>query len=183
MKKLLCVLTFVLIFGFAQIFAENNCEKYINISGLDLESIDPFRPGLATKNQSAWWGKEGNKKYPKICMTSDPAQVQYFVVWVSNLKSETLVLPYAQSTHQSGTVWSSLGNWGTYSGTGTTYAAVPVNRKIWRVEVIVYQTALVDGQLKLSGPIFQSSHSGKMRWSKPDKDSLIDAIKFIEEKH
>jgi hypothetical protein len=144
-------------------------------------------------NQTEWWLKEGQKKFPGICITTEKNEADYLIAWTATESADTYTytVPKTETTEHRGTINTtststgsidSTNTTGIYRGTSTT--TTYENRQgEWPV---VYVNAFVhrmtkDGSDKpyVRTPLFVSKHKGQWRWSKPDKDGFVKSLEFI----
>ncbi|HYX30887.1 MAG TPA: hypothetical protein VE863_20280 [Pyrinomonadaceae bacterium] len=145
-----------------------------------------------SNEQLNWWLKEGKKDFKNICITTDPKVADYIFSWTEkwqDVKTE-ITVPKTTVSQQSGTVnGTSVGTGGvvtttgTYHGTTTTTTNenIPYQYSVEYVGGYLYKIETVEGKRHVSEtPVFLSQHKGQMRWSKPEKDVFVDALKHIK---
>lgn len=164
-----------------------NCAAYFHVA-------HPVQGGgtqwnRVTKNMQKWWDKEGKRKFPKFCYISEPWAADYVILWsdFNHAVPYSYSVPSPQTSYVTGTTsgWvSGQYVYGQYSGTVTT-TEMRTYQGSWRVWNFLLAVRPVQRGSGTSGeylgtPLFWSDHKGRWRWSKPDKDSLIDALNFIK---
>jgi hypothetical protein len=136
-----------------------------------------------------WWEKEGQKKFPNFCYSSEPWAADYVILWSDYGSSVpyTYSVPVPQTSYVSGTTSGWVGGqyvYGNYSGYATTTQMQTYSGSwnIWNFLLAVRPVTTIPGEprLELGTPVSWSEHTGRCRWSKADKDSLIDALKYIQ---
>jgi len=166
------------------------CLAYFNVSYFPANG--EVRWDWVSNRMSKWMKKEGKKKkYKGICYAANPWEADYVVLWTDAAYrvpySFSIPVPqtsyYTESTSGSVNAYSGgTYGYGTYSGstsgTVTTYQNQTYSgtRSEYEVLAVVYAV----------GPnariVYETKHVGRWRWSKPDKDVLVDSIKFIKER-
>lgn len=172
------------------------CRVRVRIVGFDWQNPSSHTLDKLSANQLDWWLKEGQKKFPGVCLTTTPGVADYIVRWseTSEDRTYTYTVPKRETTQHSGTVnatstgTSSTGGsstvytTGTYNGTSTTttYEKKQEEYSIWYVVAGVHRMSEVNGQKEIVNlPVFITKHKGQWRWSKPDKDALAKSLKYI----
>lgn len=144
-------------------------------------------------NQTEWWLKEGQKKFPGVCITTTPGEADYVIFWTATQETtnHSYTVPKTETTYHSGTVNStststgsldSVNTSGTYNGTSTktTYETRGYEWTNTYVNAFVHKTVTVEGKKTIEKlPLSIAKHRGQWRWSKPDKDSLVKSLEFI----
>ncbi len=173
--------------------SKSPCRQYYGILWWD-EKIG-FMPYL-DKEQKEWWQKKGSKKYHSECLDAEKAT--YWIVWGTQIQTVKIDVPQLRSAITTTQVPAVVGTPAMQGGRQISPAPVGTARAtsttVWaehRSETRNYKYACVfvfatdgkpvsqGGQLITRPPAFFSEHVGKWRWSKPTKDALEDALKFI----
>lgn len=172
------------------------CRVRIQVVGFNWENPSSTTPDSLSYNQLRWWLKDGQKKFPKVCLTTSHEKADYVFYWAETVETSTYTYraPKVESTTQHrGTInttttsTSNPGNGanttGTYNGTSTktTYEDKQTEQSTWHVRAALRKMTEVDGKKQPEKiPLFVTRHEGNWRWSKPDKDALEKAVKFID---
>lgn len=145
-----------------------------------------------TNNQEKWLQDEHKrgikeKIKPGFWFTMYEANADYIIFWsqAQGYRPYTYVVPHTQTeTAQVSGSYNSYGSrgsdWGTYSGT------VRVNKTYYQnatgqwpyVDVVM---SIYDS--RTGEKIHETWHQGNWRWSKPEKDCLVDTFKFLRKRH
>jgi hypothetical protein len=182
-RRVILALALALIFV-AGVNAQDTCKVKVLIAAFNWNNADEYRKDFMSPNQTDWWLKEGQKKFPGVCITTEKNEADYLIAWTAMQDSETYyyTTPKTSTTQHSGTVYGP-GGVGGYSGTSTT-TTDERQKGEWQV---VYVNAFVhrmtkDGSDKpyVKTPLFMTKHKGQWRWSKPDKDGFVKAMEFIQ---
>lgn len=165
--------------------AAPSCRVKVVVAAVNWDGSGEPQFGRMTSNQIQWWRKEGQKKFPKICLVSSKDESDYGVAWqfLQSADKYTYTVPNTTTTQHSGTVngtTTQIGSnptntSGTYSGTSTT-TTYETHSGEWPV---TYVNAAVFKNGGSDIPIFVSKHKGQWRWSKPDKDAFRKSLEFI----
>jgi len=181
----------------AGVNAQDTCRVKVLIATFNWNNADEYRKDFMSPNQTDWWLKDGKKKFPGVCITTEKNEADYLIAWTATESADkyTYTVPHTETTQHQGTVNTnsssrstsspetvySSGS-GTYRGTSTT---TTYERKDGEWPV-VYVNAFVhrmtkDGSDKpyVKTPLFMTKHKGQWRWSKPDKDSFVRLLEFI----
>lgn len=198
LRRITLAIALVLIFA-AGVNAQDTCKVKVRIMAFKWDNSKEVRYDILTAEQLDWWNKEGQKKFPKICITTEKGVADYLLAWTSTAETKTwtYTAPVTSTTQTNGTVNATstqIGNGGgtvytngSYSGTSSTttyeqrqsewtytYANAFVSRLGPPIEVDGEKMRKVDGL-----PIHVEKHRGQWRWSKPDKDAFEKAMEFI----
>ncbi len=156
----------------------SNCSVYVNVS--HVTSKGEVRWDWWTRPMRKWWKKDGPKKFPGFCYARQPWEADYVIVWTDAeySVSYSFTLPRPKSFYYSGNLSGYAGGeyvYGNYSGhvyttEDKTYSG---SRSEWKVNAVVYP---VEPNTRV---VYESNHTGRTIWSKPDKDALVDSLKFI----
>ena len=154
----------------AAMFDHPGCQKYYTYL-----QLDPAIPGGVMVNMSTtqvkWLWKAGVKKYPTVCLSGKKAT--YLLVWSSQTITSTYqtlerVYSSSQITLDNGT-----------TGTAESYDTPVVTTGTRNTEVThMFVYSYKDGKLSRM-PIARFDHQGRWLWSKPTKDDLEDALRFL----
>jgi len=151
------------------------CETYYHVAYLNSDGDVQWNWFL--KNMLNWHKKDSRKKFPKLCNVAEVAAADYVIVYTRSDSSVpySFSVPVQKTTYHRGTIVGG-GDTATYRGTSTTTETKTVSGSWskWHISASVYP---VKSDTTM---IFSTKHTGRWRWSKPDKDSLIDALEFIE---
>lgn len=184
-RVLLLVLWFLSIpaLGQDQPKIDSSCRIRVRIINFVWGNPDTFRYDSLSANQLDWWLKDGQKKFPDICITTEKGISDYVIAWTSteSMYTFTYTAPSISTTEHQGRVITTNGS-GTYSGTSETitYESKQGNRVITFVNASVHKTTGELGERKIVNlPIFVARNKGQWRWSKPDKDAFEKALKVI----
>jgi len=135
-----------------------------------------------TKNMLNWYKKNARKKFPKLCATAQVAAADYLIAYANSSYTVpySFNIPIPKTTYYSGTTSGYSGTGyvsGTYSGYSTTTQnqTYSGSRNQWDVYAVVYPNK------PNSTIVYNTKHTGRWRWSKPDKDSFLDALKFLKD--
>jgi hypothetical protein len=167
--------------------AHGGCSK-LHVIGGDWNNPAARYPNKFSATQMQWWTKDGQKKFKNVCLVSRLEDADYVFMWAEQWRdyNQQITVPKTTTTQHTGTVdttsTTGASTSGTYRGTSTTttYEKESYEYAVQRVMAYLYNTEIVDGTRKIVMiPIFSSDHKGQWRWSKPDKDAFIDALKFI----
>ena len=76
----------------------------------------------------------------------------------------------------------SAGSAGTFSGTVTTNQMQVFSGSVssWNVTSVVLPLEWQNSALSLGTPLQWFDKVGRWRWSKPDKDTLVEALRFLK---
>lgn len=151
------------------------CETYYHVAYLKPDGNVQWNWLL--KNMLNWYKKDSRKKFPKLCHVAEAAAADYVIVYTESESSVpySFSIPVQKTTYHRGTIMGG-GNTAIYSGTSTATETKTVSGSWsrWHISAAVYP---VKANTTM---IFSTKHTGRWRWSKPDKDSLIDALEFVE---
>ena len=158
----------------------SRCKSYFHLAYVS--GNGDVRWNWLSKNMLNWWKDEGKKRFQSLCAVRKPSDADYVVTYSDATTSVpySFSIPVRKSTYVTGNVRGFVGGqytYGTYSG----YAYSTENQThsgSWRQLHVWAQLFLVGS--KDSGIIYETKHIGRTRWSKPDKDCLVDALKFME---
>jgi len=180
MKKRIALVAFILLASASGLAQEKNpldhpgCKLYFSIIWADPKIPLGYMAHM-TKPQMDWYEKKGVKKYPTVCF--DVKKATHWVVWTRQSRTYVVNLPvFHQSTTQiTGDVDA--------TATTTWYQNEPVTRRVEDASVFIFSTvdgkAVHDGGRLSPAPLYYAEHTGRWRWSKPTKDVLEDALKFL----
>lgn len=189
-RRVALALPLALIFV-AGVSAQDTCRVKIRIAAFKWDNANEIKKGFISPNQTEWWLKEGQKKFPGICITTTDGDADYVVAWTATESADTYTytVPKTETTEHRGTInttstsTGSIGSTnttGTYQGTSTT-TTYENRRGEWPVTYVnafVYKMSGTPGE-KIPPPSFITKHKGQWRWSKPDKDSFVKSLEFI----
>jgi hypothetical protein len=174
--------------------AQDNCKVKVLIAAFNWNNADDYRKDYMSPDQMDWWLKDGQKKFPGICITTEKNEADYLIAWTATQSADTYTytVPKTETTEHRGTInttstssgsTDSTHTSGTYRGTSTT----TTNEEKKGEWPVVYVNAFVhrmtkDGSDKpyVKTPMFMAKHKGQWRWSKPDKDAFVKAMEFIK---
>jgi hypothetical protein len=174
------------------------CKVKVRILAFKWEDSREFRHDVMSPDQTEWWIKEGQKKFPNVCIVTTSGEADYLIAWTATSETAThsYTVPKTETTVHSGTVnatstttgpLGSTDTYGTYRGTSTrtTYEKKEYEWTNSYVVAHVHKTVdvEVDGQKRKrieKPPVFTAQHRGQWRWSLPDKDALKKAMEFIQ---
>lgn len=171
-----------------------SCKHYFGVLWQDEKIPGGFMPRLS-KEQEEWWQKKGSKKYRSACL--DLEKATYWIVWSTQIQTVEVDVPRVRSAITTTQVPAIVGTPAMQGGRSISPApvgtATATSTTVWtehRTETRNYERASLfvfatdgkpvgqGGQL-VTSPAFFSGHVGKWVWSKPTKDALEDALKFI----
>jgi hypothetical protein len=150
----------------------------------------------ATKHQIEWTHKQADevkegKIAAKFLFVKNRQNAQYVIYWTSAVGYRPYVMYIPHTTTDTGTFNGSYNsNYSSYSSNGTsTYGngygnfngTVSVTRTDYqryegRRAFVNVSATVYDWKGK---KLYQTTHQGNFRWSKPDKDCLTDAIEYL----
>lgn len=144
-------------------------------------------PDARTDNQTKWMEGEARKKFPGICYTSAD-QANWLIVWTTAWSSYqySYLAPQVSSTTIYGSIYGSQGYSGNFSGraTTTTYQWQSGTSSVSYAYAWLYQVKKSGGSVVgLEGPLFFRTHTGRWRWSKPDKDAVVEVYKHLAQRN
>ncbi len=181
----------------AQIIAEHkqaiaHCSVYFHVAHTawrEWGSHSAIQWNRVTRNMLNWWERNGQKKFPTLCYCSEPWAADFVMVWGDWDESVpySYSVPVPETYYVGGTISGWVSNQpfqAEYWGYATTMR-MRTYEGSWNIWNFLLDVRPVeerdDGRgLHLGTSVFWSHHKGRWRWSKPDKDSLIDALKAIE---
>jgi hypothetical protein len=169
----------------AQDESKGACQVKVVVARVNWDGGGDPQFGRMSNDQIQWWWKDGQKKFPKICLVYNKDEADYAVAWKSLQGADkySYRVPKTETTYHSGTVngtATQIGSnptntSGTYSGTSTT-TTYEKREGEWPV---VYVNAAVYHNDGPDMPVFITKHKGQWRWSKPDKDAFQKALEWI----
>jgi hypothetical protein len=179
-RRIALAIALALIFA-AGVSAQDTCKVKIRIVAFNWDDSSDFRKDVMSPNQTDWWLKDGQKKFPGVCITREDGAADYVIAWTYKGTSETYhyTVPTTTTTQHNGTVYGP-GGIGGYSGTSTTTTHESKEGE-WPVSYVnasVHKMRGTPGE-KIPPPIFLSKHKGQWRWSKPDKDAFVKSLEWI----
>jgi hypothetical protein len=119
----------------AGVNAQDSCKVKVLIAAFNWNNADDYRKDFMSLNQTDWWLKEGQKKFPGICITTEKNEADYLIAWTATESSDkyTYTVPKTETTEHRGTVNTNSSSrstsspdtvhssgCGTYRGTSTT---------------------------------------------------------------
>jgi len=164
------------------------CRIHLFAVSRDWDNPERQRGDSLSAQQLKWWLKDGQKKFKDVCLVSRPDEADYFFFWAEKWQNHQaeIITPKTTTTEHSGTVTTTSTNGsmttGTYHGTSstTTNETTTYDYATQYVSAYVYKVETIEGKRQLrSIPVFRANHKGQLRWSKPDKDVLVDAVKYL----
>lgn len=167
--------------------SQTGCTKLLVMAG-NWNRPEVHIPNRFSPAQMKWWLNEGQKKFKNVCLALRIEDADYVFLWAQQWRdhNQQIVVPKTTTTQHSGTVNTSSTNGtstsGTYQGTSstTTYENESYEYTEQRATAYLYKTEGVDEKRQVMEiPIFTSNHKGYWSRSKPDKDVLVDALKYI----
>jgi hypothetical protein len=157
----------------------SKCLVYFNVSYITKNG--QIRWNWGPKPFWKWWKKNGSNKFPRFCYTKEPWEADYVAVWSDSQYSVpySFSIPVPQTSYVTGNMSGWVGGdyvQGNYSGyvystQNQTYSG---SRSVLAVNAVVYPVR------PNTRVVFESKHTGRWRWSKPQKDVLIDSLRFIQ---
>jgi hypothetical protein len=139
-------------------------------------------------NFNRWMkGKERQKNFGDLCWTTDEREADYVLVWTD--ESESVTYTYKVPTKETSTVslhtrasdvWDlSRTMHADTTGTITTkrYETRTGTRTLGQYSFAVYE--VINGN---SSKAYETFRRAEYSWSKPDKDALVDVLKFLQER-
>jgi hypothetical protein len=169
----------------------SNCYAHILVISRDWNNPERFQFNNLSTAQVKWWLNEGQKKFKGVCLALKVEDADYVLIWSQRWqtnKSE-ISMPVTTTSQQSGNVTVTSINGagvtntsGTYRGTTTTttYENTPYEYTVQYVAATLHRTEEVGGRKQVAQiPVFISDHKGYWNHAKPDKDILVDSVKFI----
>lgn len=171
MKRYLYTFTFLLIlcpFALAQ-----ECKIRIRTIGYDSSDPSKIFPDQMSSNQVKWWNEEGKKKFPNVCFVASDEETDYIIAMTDRFNTWTYSVP--RTTTHTGQA-TTIGDNTTYSGTSISSGGEQYQGRHWVVTVFAFKAPRGKRQIPA---VFSATHTGKLRWSKPDKDAFEKALKAV----
>lgn len=171
MKKYLY--TFAVLIALCSIASAQDCKIHIRTVGYNSEDPSKIYPDQMSSNQVKWWNEEGKKKFPNVCFVSSDEETDYIIAMTDRYNTWTYSVPRTTTTNGQATT---VGDNTTYSGTSVSTGGEQYQGRHWIVTVFAYKAPAGKRQIPA---MFSATHTGKLRWSKPDKDAFQKALKAI----
>lgn len=140
-----------------------------------LESDGTPMLGSMTKNQQEWFKKKHKEvteyhSSPNILFSTDWEDAIYLVTSWSGSRSYSYSYLFPHTTTSTTNIYGDVAA----NATTTTTSLQPISgvRHIW-----VYQMRIYDR--KTGTLLYSTIHTGKFRWSKPDRDCLEDVYNYL----
>lgn len=151
------------------------CRARVHVIKHAWDNPAEVQPTALSPNQAQWW-QENRKKLSNICFVASAAEADYQLSWAEKrvTRRDTLIVPTVATT--SGSVRTSDGQTGTYSGTSTTNQ--PVESEYVKNWVQLRLTRLSNGTPELM-PAYSEEKPNRWMWSNPDKEAFERAIKAL----
>jgi len=163
----------------AGVNAQDTCRVKVLIAAFNWNNADEYRKDFMSPNQTDWWLKEGQNKFPGVCVTTEKNEADYLIAWTATESADKYIYTVPKTETTNSTVVGDIFLSGT--STKTTYET---KQGVWPV---VYVNAFVhrmtkDGSDKpyVKTPLFVSQYKGQWKWSKPNKDAFEKSLKFIQ---
>jgi hypothetical protein len=166
-----------------------SCRAYFAVKWLDFN--DPNTETMATMSseQLEWWLKHKEKEFLGLCPTTSMDRASYVIHFIANseVRQYQYDVPKTETTYHNGTVnantssidGSSSNTTGTYSGTSRTTHYEKETRE-WKIVRVGMGVRRVKDGVHDDYPIHVAEKTGEWRWATPEKDLLVNALKFIE---
>jgi hypothetical protein len=138
---------------------------------------------------TTWWEKGGREKFAGLCEVADAKEADYILAWAENV--EAINYSYTVRRTESSDVWldTRAHDWSTGRTTNAnTYGTITTTRpetrtgtrKEWHVLMEVWAVEK-RGSRQASTLLYQTQHTGRWIWSKPDKECIVDAMSFLRD--
>ncbi len=163
-----------------------HCRTYFHVAAL---SGGETQWNRVTANMQKWWDTDGAEHYPTFCYSSEPAWADYVVFWSDSVNTipYRFVVPLPQTTTVFGSAaiaGPSGSTFANFSGTATSSQmhVFAGTRGEWNVEAALLPVEWRDQLPRLGTPLNWLRDVGRWRWSKPDKDVVVDALSYLEDR-
>lgn len=134
-----------------------DCAAYFHVA--QVTSRDAINWNGMPTDAMKWWDKDGQRKYRRLCYTSDPSFADYILAWAEAVNTRTTVLPVplTDRTRVSGTVGARR-----FSGTvtGTTWVPVPVTQRTRALAGAIWPVLGDEHGRTLGTPLFETYKVG-----------------------
>jgi hypothetical protein len=154
------------------------CENRLHILQY-VPGTKAIRNNLVTDSQKKWLNKQLDRKDNTLCIVSDLSEADYVFVWIVDSQPQTLtrIVPVTTTTNGSGT--GTIGRDTVYintNSTSTTYVSQSYERDVLYVTGVVARFDKAKSKFDILSEVTKIQI---WRWSKPDKDVLVDSLKRL----